>query len=119
MPMPRFELDKHGNVTMSITALLAVGVLGGSFYGQIQEVHDHISLEMHPGTAEVLQMQAEQLNRVEVILVRGEITSYVSRICNRSDSPNIRAWESELERLLTQYEALTGTPFNATLLECE
>ena len=51
MPLPRFELDKHGNITMSMTALVAVGVLGGSFYGQIKEVHEHINLDMHPGTA--------------------------------------------------------------------
>tara|TARA_R100000750_G_C2336201_1_gene92196 strand:- start:1062 stop:1421 length:360 start_codon:yes stop_codon:yes gene_type:complete len=119
MPIPRFELDKHGNITMSMTALLAVGVLGGSFYSQLKDLNEHLLVEMHPGTAEVLQKQAEQLNRVEVILIRGEITSYVSRICTRADSPNIRAWQSELERLLGQFESLTGTPFSADLLECE
>jgi len=119
MSLPRFELDKHGNVTMSITALVAVGVLGGTLYNQLQELDRHLDLDMHPGTAEVLQMQAEQLNRVEIILVRGEIANYVSRICTRSNSPNMRAWQSELTRLLNQYEALTGTPYDANLLECE
>ena len=104
---------------MSLTALVAVGVLGGTFYGQLKDLNEHLLLEMHPGTQKVLEAQGEQLDRVMIILIRGEIASYVSRICNRSESPNLGSWQSELNRLLTQYESLTGTPYNATLLECE
>jgi len=119
MDLSGFMLDGYGNISMSLASLVAVAILGGTFYGEFQELKEHLELDMHPRTQEILEAQGKQLDTVMIILIRGEIASYVSRICNRSGSPNVRSWQSELNRLLTQYEALTNTPYDAALLECE
>ena len=111
---------------MSSVSLFAVIGFGASALVWKGDVESHLTSSMHAGAEEALESvhqilatQDEELADIKTILLRGEIASYVSRICARPDAPNMRAWQLELERLLNQYDSLPGPPYPQELLECE
>lgn len=118
------QVDKHGNITMSIAALgLAVGA---SITGYIKldemATESEVAAIVHEYHPRLDQRVGEIEDTQRLILkeqYRAQITSYQTRICSFPNSPLMTAWIDELNRLLNAYRMLEGESFPRELLVCE
>jgi len=124
--------DKHGKISMNSVMLVAIMCATWNVNDRLGEiptisqmnssiaiaVEDHRMAGAHPGVDAQLSAQDLKLNTITILLLRGEIASYVSRICNRPTAPNMEAWRAELSNLLEQYRQVSGVSYDPMLLEC-
>lgn len=130
-PIPKFSVDKHGNISMSAASLVSVVVLGLVGYQKFDALSANLATKddvtgaiavhgatQHPQTAEELAETSSKVNRLLEESLRAQIINYASRICADPTHPQVDTWRAELNRLLEAYATEVGRPFPPGLLEC-